>query len=242
MVYDPARRQIVLFGGAQLDGQFLGDMWLWDGGNWIENKPPQLPAPRAQALMVYDEARNEIFMFGGYSFDKDANFNYFSETWTFDGQTWTNKNPAHSPRAGDGVPQPIMTYDAARKQAILLEFGAGTWIWNGNDWNQVEGTGESPLSIEGRLSYDEKNQVVLLWGHDISKTHEFPPETWLFDGQTWIKANVQEPGPYSPEVSLLYDSRQQKILMLAFIGEKVVQPSLLVWEWSASGWQKTFPP
>lgn len=238
IVYDPNLKGVVLFGGAQMEGQAFGDMWLWDGENWTEIKPPQLPAPRVKPLMVYDDARNEVVMFGGHYFDKDGNFIYLNESWTFDGQTWAKRNPTHSPLGGDGVPQPIMTYDVARKQIVLLEFGGGTWVWKGNDWNKLAVAGESPLSVEGALGYDEKNQLVVLWGHDTLKVREFPSETWLFDGQTWSIAKEREHGPFSPEATLLYDVRQQKLLLFAFVGGDY----LLIWEWGDTGWQEIGKP
>lgn len=191
--------------------------------------------------MIFDDARHEIFLFGGYFFDKENNFTGFNETWTFDGQFWTNHNPAHSPHYGDGVPQPILSYDAAREQVVLLEFGVATWVWNGSDWQQLQNAGEGPLNIEGRLGYDENSQLVILWGKDLWKNHEISPETWQFDGHTWAKADEQMRGPDSPEATLYYDSRQQKLLLFAFLVDKMAGPRITIWEWGVSGWQEINP-
>ncbi len=46
LVYDPAARKVVLFGGDQLN-QLLADTWTFDviAGKWEEKKPPRGPAP-----------------------------------------------------------------------------------------------------------------------------------------------------------------------------------------------------
>jgi hypothetical protein len=190
--------------------------------------------------MVYDSARKQIFLFGGYFFDENFDLHYLNETWIFDRQNWTQQNPAHTPRGGDGVPWPIITYDAARKQPVVLDFGGGTWVWTENDWKQILGADRSPVTIEGGLGYDETSQRVLLWGHDIYRVHEFPPETWWFDGQAWTKSKEREHGPYSREATILYDSRRQKLLLFAYVSATNVPVQIL--EWSETGWENAAQP
>ena len=35
MAYDPLRQRVVLYGGIGAEGR-LGDLWEWDGAQWIE--------------------------------------------------------------------------------------------------------------------------------------------------------------------------------------------------------------
>lgn len=68
--------------------------------------------------------------------------------------------------------------------------------------------------------------MVILWGRDLWKNHEVSPETWRFDGHTWTKANEQKHGPDSSEATLIYDSRQQKLLLFAFLVDKMAGPKI----------------
>jgi hypothetical protein len=64
MVYDAARRRVVVFGG-QGDAGGLNDSWDWDGTVWAPVMPAQLPPPRHHQAMTYDASRGAIVMFGG---------------------------------------------------------------------------------------------------------------------------------------------------------------------------------
>lgn len=84
MVYDRARKSIILFGGGS-GGGFLEDTWLWDGVTWVEQHPLHHPAGRAYYGMAYDECRQQVILFGGQTYlDVDP-----TETWAWDGQDWT---------------------------------------------------------------------------------------------------------------------------------------------------------
>src|SRR4051794_1130469 len=65
MVYDAARREVLLFGGVANNSSVLGDTWVWDGVNWIQKSPPNSPSPRVGHAMAYDAVRQEVVLFGG---------------------------------------------------------------------------------------------------------------------------------------------------------------------------------
>lgn len=113
---DPRNGKLVLFGGLRSElntstdtrSQFFdNDTWLWDGGasSWTKLNPPRAPHARENGSMAYDPLRQEIVLFGGY-----AGF-YYSDTWVFNGTTWTPRFDApgrvRSPdpnRPGGGAP------------------------------------------------------------------------------------------------------------------------------------------
>jgi hypothetical protein len=93
MVYDRARKSIILFGGGN-EGGFLEDTWLWNGATWVEQHPLHHPAGRAYYGMAYDECRQQVILFGGQTYwDVDP-----TETWTWDGQDWTQLPTRQAPR------------------------------------------------------------------------------------------------------------------------------------------------
>jgi cysteine-rich repeat protein len=76
MVYDAARRRVVVFGG-QSDTASLNDSWDWDGTTWAPLSPTPLPSPRHHQAMAYDAARGDLLMFGG----DDGSVLGLSDTW-----------------------------------------------------------------------------------------------------------------------------------------------------------------
>ena len=62
--------------------------------------------------MVYDQAHQQVVMFGGQAFD------FFGDTWTWDGTNWTKQQPSSSPMARWG---PGMGYDQVDQNVMELE-------------------------------------------------------------------------------------------------------------------------
>src|SRR5262249_40092545 len=68
-----------------------------------------LPPARSGMGMAYDGARNEVVLFGrGVDC---CSGNYFSDTWTWDGTSWTQRFPVTSPPARTNI---NLAYDAQR--------------------------------------------------------------------------------------------------------------------------------
>jgi len=69
MAYDAARGQIVMFGGNPFSssGFPAADTWVWNGTNWIQKNPPNVPPGRYGETIVYDAAHGQVVMFGGVS-------------------------------------------------------------------------------------------------------------------------------------------------------------------------------
>ena len=83
--------------------------------------------------MAYDTGRQEIVLFGGGGGTPG------SETWTWNGTNWNQKNPFHHPAS---LRVHTMAYDPARSQIVLTggyldannQATNDTWIWDGVDW------------------------------------------------------------------------------------------------------------
>ena len=59
LAYDAVRQRVVLFGGRDQYGNPLSETWEWDGANWVERVPEQLPAARMGHAMAYDAAEEK---------------------------------------------------------------------------------------------------------------------------------------------------------------------------------------
>jgi len=95
MAYDSARGHLVLFGGVSgydiNDGDLphdLADTWESDGNTWVQRTPSTSPPARHGHAMAYDSARGRVVLFGGYYEDEDFQYQYFADTWEWDGNTW----------------------------------------------------------------------------------------------------------------------------------------------------------
>lgn len=82
MVYDPVRRQMVLFGGSDTTGTMLADTWIWNGATW-RSLDVKGPSPRSTHRMVFDSARGVVLMFGGFGQN-----GLLRDTWEWTGRAW----------------------------------------------------------------------------------------------------------------------------------------------------------
>jgi hypothetical protein len=180
MVYDSARRVIVLFGGIDNNNATVGDTWEYDGTTWTLKTPALSPTPRSGHVMTYDAARQRVVLFGGSS--------GFNETWEYDGTTWTKRIPVTSPPGRGGL---AMAYDAARQRVVLFGGGGGagsvfneTWEYDGTTWTQRTPATSPPGRQNHAIAYDSTHQVTVLFGGGNSQA-SFLNDTWLWDGTTW---------------------------------------------------------
>ena len=180
MVYDAARKVVVLFGGLLENevGVWLGDdTWEWNG-EWSQRSVVG-PSPRRAHAMAYDKNRSVVVLFGGYGVDDLP----FSGTWEYDGATWIPVASAGpDPRA-----RHTMVFDELRGTVIL--FGGGvinaqqniafndTWEWDGSTWRELcLSTSPSPRYGHGMV-YDSARHEILLYGGRDAKN--------LVNDETW---------------------------------------------------------
>jgi hypothetical protein len=90
MAYDAATMTMVLFGGIAsptTSEQSLDDTWTWNGSNWTEQQPANVPPPRAYSVMAYDPTSSSVILFGGCNACYGSTT--YNDTWSWNGSTWT---------------------------------------------------------------------------------------------------------------------------------------------------------
>jgi hypothetical protein len=118
MAYDPASRQLVLFGGEDNQTQKLvGDTWTFDGSAWTRRSPSRAPSARADMLLTTAPNGSSVILFGGYD-----GTNHLRDLWAWDGATWT---PVQST-----PPQPD-----GRERAGIATSRSGVVTFGGTDGN-----------------------------------------------------------------------------------------------------------
>jgi len=185
LTYDPARHEIVMFGGATSTGKsqsLLDGTWTWDGVDWATRNVVSPPA-RSFHAVAFDSWSGQLLLFGGYGYQGICN-----DTWAWDGKTWTAKHPLHHPAARffHG-----MAFDEQRGQIVL--FGGqdmsgqvfnDTWVWNGADWvEQVTTLGPARAPGRAAMVYDGQGKRILLLG----ALQGVAPEVWTWDGTGWTR-------------------------------------------------------
>jgi hypothetical protein len=170
MVYDSARKQMVLFGG-RLDydyGPILGnDTWAYDGTAWWPVPSDTAPSARQHHAMAYDARRDRVVLFGG---DTETS-GRLDETWEFAGDSWLSPAPPRNPPGRSGA---YMTFHAGRGRVLL--WGGEThdpgrwgrpgdlWEWDGMEWWPVPTETAPQLERGGALVYDSNQRIALLVG------------------------------------------------------------------------------
>ena len=184
MVFDAHLGKVVMFGGGGDQFVSLNDTWEWDGTakTWTQQFAANSPSPRA-ATLTYDETAGQVMLFGGNTNGVDYN-----DTWTYNGVDWVQQQPVTSPqaRADNGL-----AFDPILKRVVLYGGLAGacedcgegrlndTWLWNGQNWTQVQ-TAASPHPSSGvSFVFDESTNTMLLFGGWVSD-YQFTNATWLF--------------------------------------------------------------
>jgi len=82
MCYDPLRRRMVLFGGANATAPFLTDTWELAGSVWTRRSNFG-PLGRTGAAAAFDSISGEVILFGG------STGGLTNDIWSWNGSHWT---------------------------------------------------------------------------------------------------------------------------------------------------------
>jgi subtilisin family serine protease len=209
----------VLFGGLKPVGRIgrivlIDSTSLWDGSNWTNVPPGVRPPARTGESMVFDAARGKVLLFGGCPNFGCADTPLFNDTWTWDGQTWTQEHPLNAPSPRGGA---SMAFNAADNTIVL--FGGqdsinhpldDTWIWNGSNWIQQQPTTSPGPRAHAGLAFHAALRGLLLFGGDLP---QILLDAWTWDGATWKQVGTTG-GPKATPVAMVYDEDAKLIFFL----------------------------
>lgn len=206
--------------------------------------------------MTYDSARGRTVLFGGRDVLTEFGTNtLYGETWEFDGDSWEQRFPAHSPPARYGH---AMTYDAAREVTVLFGGSLGlnpaqfhlsseVWEWNGNDWTEASVNGSRPLErLRHGMAYDSVRRVHVMFGgtgaeqvNPNTVRYYAHADTWEFDGsaRSWTLRSATNPP--AQDASLVFDAARNRVLL--YSGDTGT-PQTWLWNGVAGTWTQLAPP
>jgi hypothetical protein len=152
------------------------------------------PTPACQCGSCGTPSKLELF--GG-----NGDLSGLNDTWEWNGATWTQAHPVHSPSSRWAA-----SFAPLRGCGILFGGTAGfsgpymndQWMWDGTDWTEVSGetdAGSVPLPRSGALMAALNGQAFLFGGrvHDPTIRFSTLDDTWAWDGSAWTSL-----GPTTP--------------------------------------------
>jgi hypothetical protein len=203
--------------------------------NWEQESPAASPWARTFAASAYDSSRNRVVIFGGSMSGGGADF---SDTWEWDGSTWSNHSQFVGPRPSGGA---AMAYDSARRVSVLFVGQTpDTWEWDGTTWTQPTATSPPPM-IWPAMVYDSTRDRIVLFGF----TYPFgsfaaTAETWEFDGSTWTQAQpAASPSPREGAAMAFDSTRNRAVLFGGFDTNNGRMAD--TWEWDGTNWSQMRP-
>ncbi|MBK8974736.1 MAG: hypothetical protein IPM29_02310 [Planctomycetes bacterium] len=238
LAYDSARSRIVLFGGFAGQPSRLFDTWEWDGSTWTQRTPAASPPGRNGHALAYDSARSRTVLFGG--FDYYSTSGTFSDTWEWDGSTWTQRTRAASPPARSGH---ALAYDPIHRETVLFggwargtSFG-DTWAFDGTTWTRRTPVASPPAREYHALAYDSARGRTLLFG-GVGPASSLS-DTWEWDGNNWTERTPAASPPARGNHALAYDSARGRTVL--FGGRKSQGFFSDTWEWDGNNWTLRTP-
>lgn len=194
LVYDAARRRVVMFGGT--NGTELADTWTWDGTTWTAVASTG-PTARAGHSMGFDPQRGVSVLFGG----RDAGGLDREDTWAFDGAAWTEISTTVHPSARRDS---SIVYVPDQRALALYGGVAGAneraldlWTFDGIAWGLVP-TQADPYARSGQSMTADvtRGRLVMFGGKNRmsagpgSQTPFCTADTYELVGMTWTRMDA----------------------------------------------------
>jgi hypothetical protein len=108
------------------------------------------------------------------------------------------------------------------------------WGWNGKQWQQV--TEGGPLRrIVGGAAYDEKRNVLVLYGGRPTALGKCSQETWEWNGKNWEQKDVPPPTACD-HVKIVYDAASEEIILFSGL-DPSENPVNETWSWNGDRWK-----
>ena len=188
------------------------------------------PTARWGHSMVFDSARGVTVLFGGKSAVTGGTF---SDTWEWDGMSWTQQTPTAAPPA---QAHGAMVFDSVRNVCVFVGSGA-TWEYDGQSWVRNSTSGPS-TRFHHSMAFDSVRGVTVLFGGSLNPSlGDALGDTWEYDGTTWTRVNVGGPIPRSHHAMAFHASTGETVL---FGGQPANNRGTIfrsdTWTWNGAAW------
>jgi phage tail-like protein len=189
MAYHPPTESIFLYGGYSITtGEYLDDMWSWNGTTWTQVTGASMPGPLYFASMVYEPDSESLVLFGGSGLEGTVN----SVTYLWSGTAWSiGATAPNSPPGRQGAA--MVYYPAADGSGSVLLFGGYSptalfndfWEWTDSTWSEITVLADVPSPRVGMsMVYDTNAAAVVLFGGGGPDDVVYD-DTWTWGGVVW---------------------------------------------------------
>lgn len=186
--------------------------------------------------MAYDPVSQRVVLFGGFGYT-----DYFNETWTFDGTTWTKMITAvaPAPRAAAG-----MAYDSVAKKLVLFggydgnQYLNDTWLWDGAtlQWTQVHPKASPPAATAPAVFTDPRFGTVTTYGGFNGRFYQL--ETWRWRNGNWHHLRPTDTPSARGAMVSAYDPVRKNAVIFAGLAQ--INP-YNTWTWDGTNWTRQLP-
>jgi len=189
MAYDPATREIVLFGGFGPGGR-LRDTWTWNGATWTEVHTAVQPGPlpytlEPEQLMAYDPALRKLVL---YEYIATPRSITDGSTWTWNGTTWAEQHPSAIP----SMPCVGGVLSETPVRGVLMLAGRvcpsanpRIWFWNGRTWYGAPAP-KKGLPDVMYDAYDSSLHTIVVQQEDLITNNSHAPNFFYYVAHTWL--------------------------------------------------------
>jgi hypothetical protein len=107
------------------------------------------------------------------------------------------------------------------------------WGFDGEGWHKVT-EGGPQMRVLGSAAYDQKRNVVVLYGGQPMDSFECVRETWEWDTQTWVQKQVESPFACD-HFAMVYDESKGEVILFGGQAESMI-PNNETWSWDGEAW------
>lgn len=226
LVFDAARGQVVLFGGAS--DELFADTWTWDGEDWTKRDVLRSPPAACCYGMGYDTSTRLVVLFIPFN----------SQTWTWDGFQWQQRHTADAPHWRDSASQAardgdhLVLFGGASCPELCDTFYRDTWTWDGESWTRVFPGSAPRARYGGAMAFDPATRTTVLFGG--LGYRGFYGDTWEWDGAQWTRLRTGMSPGARYAVRMAYDSERRELVLFGGLAEGMWLGD--TWTWDGVTW------
>ncbi len=224
-----ARVGVVLAALVPVSSTFAQD------STWVLASPPTAAPKVSACASAYDPVSGRVIVFGGTTAS-----GYSSDTYAFDGVTWTKLTLTTHPTARAAS---RMTFDEATQKLVMFggyfagthnsTYFAETWIFDGaaNTWTKAL-PAHSPVGVTGPVMFtDPTTGSAMEFGGFNGQFYQLV--TWRWTGADWQQLSpANTPSARAAALAALDPTRHQ-VVMYGGLGS--VNPDN-TWVWNGADW------
>lgn len=220
--YDSDRGKLIILCQDASLHEFDGTTWKTFNASDFKSHPQV----RRFSAMTYDPNIKKTVLFGGFN-----DVNYLSETWLWDGATWTQEKKNLPPARSHAS----MWFDPNMNRTVIyggigqrstndrIERFADMWSFDGNGWTEMTSVTTTPGQRYGaQTAVNPLDKTVYLFGglklivDGAKQSQVYQGDLWQWDGgkQTWTQVGGTNP-PERENGGLAFDPIANELVLFA---------------------------